>query len=242
MGFPCCLFLLTRLCEGLESRDSNQSRIPTLFFLVCYHVGGQGFYIIVKETSLYTDAEIVNGLINLDPAISAYVFYNRCYPLFKHLYSSYYTDCKTCLDLAHEIYILIMMPSTQSGKSKLQTFAFRSSFDTWLSVVSHNYCYAKFKKRIDTSAPIDFVLGDRFHGDSLSIGTDISSISKSDIETVLEMMPNERYRDIIRLIYLEGKDNDETAIQLGMKKSNLYNKHLLAKAQFEKVLKQEGLI
>lgn len=242
MGFPCCLFLLTRLCEGLESRDSNQSRAPTLFFLVCYHVGGQGFYIIVKEISLYTDAEIVNGLINLDPAISAYVFYNRCYPLFKHLYSSYYTDCKTCLDLAHEIYILIMMPSTQSGKSKLQTFAFRSSFDTWLSVVSHNYCYAKFKKRIVLESESVSQISDRKKEEAQSIGIDMTAISRADIETVLELMPNKRYQAIIRMIYLEGKDNDETAQELGMSKTNLYNKHILAKNQFEKVMKREGLL
>lgn len=197
---------------------------------------------MAKSVSIYTDAQLVEGLLKMDPEITSYVLYVRFYPLFKHLFSCYYTDCKTSLDLAHEIYLQIMVPGPENRHSKLQSFSYKSSFGTWLSVVSHNYCFAKYKKRIDSSAPIDYVLGDRFHDDSFSIGIDISSISKSDLETVLEMMPNKRYRDIIKLIYIEGKDNDETASLLGMNKSNLYNKHLLAKAQFEKALKQEGLI
>lgn len=197
---------------------------------------------MAKGLSLYSDEQLVAGLLNMDPQITSYVLYVRCYPLFKHLFSCYYTDCKTSLDLAHEIYVLIMVPGPESHKSKLQSFSYRSSFDTWLSVVSHNYCFSKFKKKINTSGDINVAAGDRIRDDALSIGIDISSITRSDIEVVLGLMPNERYSKIIRLIYLEGKDNDETAAILGMSKSNLYNKHLLAKAQFERVLKQEGLV
>lgn len=198
---------------------------------------------MAKESSLYTDNEIVNGLLIMDPAITSYVFYKRCYPLFKHLHSSYYTDCKTCLDLAHEIYILIMVPGPQSGRSKLQTFSFRSSFDTWISVVSHNYCYAKFKKKIELEPEPKETLGDRKLLEPPSnSGEDISTISREDIQTVIGLMPNKRYQAIIRLIYLQDKDNDETAEELGMSKDNLYNKHILAKAQLIKIMKREGLL
>jgi len=197
---------------------------------------------MTKNSSLYTDVELVEGLVNLDPGITSYVFYQRCYPLFKHLFYSYYTDCKTCLDLAHEIYILIMLPGPQSGKSKLQTFEFRSTFDTWLSVVSHHYCFTKYKKRVVFEYESSDKDSDRKRDETQSIAIDMSSISRSDIETVIGLMPNKRYQAIIRLIYLEGKDNDETALELGMSKSNLYNKHILARIQFERVMKREGLL
>lgn len=200
---------------------------------------------MAKKPSLYTDLEIVTGLLHLDPVITSYVLYERCYPLFKHLFSSYYTDCKTCIDLAHEIYVLIMVPGPKSHRSKLQSFEFRSSFDTWISVVSHNYCYAKFKKRIDISTDIEDIknkAGDSFSPSGSSLELDIRSISTSDLDTVIGLMPNLRYQNIIRLIYLEGKDYDETAQSLGMSKSNLYNKHILAKEQFVKILKKEGLL
>lgn len=197
---------------------------------------------MARGPSKYTDIQIVRGLLELDSSITAYVFYDRCYPLFKHLYTNYYTDCKTCLDLAHEIYVLIMLPSPENHRSKLQSFSFKSSFETWLSVVSHNYCFSKFKKRVDLSPSNIVSPSDRLLEGRESNGIDIRSISKSDIEAVLKIMPNERYRTIIRLIYLEGKDNDETATILGMNKDNLYNKHLLAKVQFENALKKEGLL
>ena len=52
-------------------------------------------------------------------------------------------------------------------------------------------------------------------------------------------MPNKRYRNIIRLRYLEQKTNEETAEALGMTMDNYYNKHKLAKAQYEKVCRKE---
>ena len=198
---------------------------------------------MAKTPSIYTDREIVNGLLEMDPTITSYVFYQRCYPLFKHLYSSYYTDCKTCLDLAHEIYVLIMAPGPKSGRSKLQTFSFQSSFDTWVSVVSHRYCYAKYKKRVELEPELNRTSRDRKQEEpSSNPDVDLNSISKQDIQAVVGFMPNKRYQTIIRLIYLEEKDNDETAVALGMSKDNLYNKHILAKAQLIKIMKREGLL
>lgn len=178
----------------------------------------------------------------MDPEITSYVFYKRCYPLFKYLFSSYYTDCKTCLDLAHEIYLLIMIPGPKTGMSKIQSFGFKSSFETWLSVVSHNYCYNKYKKKVNLEPDSGKLTGDRYSSEQNSIDIDMSSISRNDIQTVLGLMPNKRYQSIIRLIYLEGKDNDETAKELGMSKNNLYNKHILAREQFKRIMIREGLI
>ena len=41
---------------------------------------------------------------------------------------------------------------------------------------------------------------------------------------------------------LEEKSNEETAEILGMSMDNYYNKHKLAKEQFAKILRKEGLI
>ena len=197
---------------------------------------------MAKGPALYTDSEMVAGLLDLDPAITSYVFYNRAYPLFKHLFLSYYTDCNTCLDLAHEIYVFIMIPGPKTGKSKLQSFGFKSSFETWLSVVSHNYCYAKYKKRVILESEKEPTRGDSLQIGEESIDIDMKAISHNDIITILSLMPNKRYQQIIRLLYIDGKDNDETANVLGMSKANLYNKHILAKAQFVKIMKREGLV
>lgn len=72
-----------------------------------------------------------------------------------------------------------------------------------------------------------------------TIDMDFSSINRIDAEVILNQMPNRRYRELIRLRYLEQKTNEETAKELGMSMDNYYNKHRLAKAQYELVCKKE---
>lgn len=48
-------------------------------------------------------------------------------------------------------------------------------------------------------------------------------MNRADVEALLNMMPNMRYRNIIRLHYLEQKTHKETAEALGMSMDNYYN-------------------
>ena len=60
-----------------------------------------------------------------------------------------------------------------------------------------------------------------------------------DIEVILRLMPNKRYSQLIRLRYLDGHTNEETATLLGMNMNTFYNKHKLAKEQYIKILNKE---
>ena len=55
----------------------------------------------------------------------------------------------------------------------------------------------------------------------------------------LRLMSNARYRNLIRIRYLEQKSNEETAEILGMSMENYYNKHKLAKEQYIRVWRKE---
>ena len=70
----------------------------------------------------------------------------------------------------------------------------------------------------------------------------IDSINREDVEAILSLMPNKRYSKLIHLRYVDEKSNEETAETLGMSMDNYYNKHKLAKEQFAKILRKEGLI
>lgn len=87
-----------------------------------------------------------------------------------------------------------------------------------------------------------FETADRLDFKTESIDEKISSLDRGDVEKILSMMRNDRYRNIMRLRYLEDRDNEETAEILGMTMANYYNKHKLAKEQFCEVLRKEGLI
>ena len=65
-------------------------------------------------------------------------------------------------------------------------------------------------------------------------------MDKDDLNAILALMPNKRYSMIIRLRYLEGMSNEETATALQMSLDNYYNKHMRAKKQFNEILNKEG--
>lgn len=185
------------------------------------------------------DHQIVEWLLKRVEWATNEFLYGRCYPIFKSLFDRFYTDCPELRDFIDEIYIDIMEPRKISQKCKLETFCYRSSLYTWMGVVSIRFCYAKFKSSVQLDNLDD---SDRNSDIPLSKPAVNDLFDREDLNKVLEMMSNDRYRQIIRLHYLDGLSNEKTASQLDMDMPNYYNKHRLAKVQFINALKKEGLL
>lgn len=186
-----------------------------------------------------SDREVVSAILNRDARITRLYFYEKCYPLFKARYDKYYTDCESCVEFINEIYTYIMTPGVKTSKCYLSTFGFSCSLTCWLKIVTENYCHQLFKRRLDTIDNLEYV-GDRITPEPIS--PNIELLNRCDVEVILNLMPNKRYSNLIRLRYVEEKNNEETAGILGMSMDNYYNKHKLAKEQFAKILRKEGLI
>ena len=193
----------------------------------------------------YTDREIVKAILNRDALITKEYLYRKCYPLFKAIYDKYYTDCETLIEFINEIYVYICVPHPKTHQSKLANFGFRCTLTTWLKIVTENYCHQIFAKRIPMDQNFDDE-SDSFDRITDSVEIEISNLRMEDdkktIQRVLSQMPNERYRRLIELRYLQEKTNEETAAALNMKKDSYYPKHKLAKAQLYTALKKEGII
>lgn len=185
------------------------------------------------------DHQVVDWLIKRVEWATREFLYGRCYPIFKSLHNRFYSDCPEILDFIHEIYIDILQPRKKSEKCKLETFNYRSSLYTWMGVVSIRFCYARFKVSVQL---INLDDSDRNTDISISKPSINNIFDREDLDKILEMMTNERYRQIIRLRYVNGCSNEETAKQLSMDMPNYYNKHRLAKVQFVNALKKEGLL
>lgn len=194
------------------------------------------------------DLRIAQAVIRRDSLISKDFFYRQCYPLFKVIYDNYYTDCTDVYEFVNEIYTVILTPNRETGRCQLENYRGESRLTTWLKTVSLCHCYHKYKRkgrmpvvRIETEEDGENdCLADRFLDNSYSTTMNTSAIDRNDLETVIAMMPNERYRNIIRLRYLERRTNEETAEALGMTMANYYNKHKLAKRQYISSLNKES--
>ena len=200
---------------------------------------------------IYTeDLQIAKSLINRDEKVTRDYYYKDCYPLFKSIYDNYYTDCKCCKEFMDEIYIVVLAPSKITGKCQMESFRGESTLRSWLKTACLYYCYNKYelKQRMPVYEPLphptekdddDDVFSDRKKDESLSNLIDFSGMNRADVETLLSMMPNTRYRNIIRLLYLEQKTHKEVAEALGMSMANYYNKRILAEKQYMQVCRKE---
>lgn len=194
------------------------------------------------------DLAIAQAILERDESLTKRYLYQQCYPLFKSIYDSYYTDCNSCLEFISEIYVLIMTPSKKTGRCRLMSYRGESTLTQWLKVVCKFYCYSQFEqknKRPITESMSKTESGkskpsDRKRFDEPSIKEDLGVLHHSDVEAILGLMPNLRYSRLIRLRYVDSMTDKETAEALGMTMDNYYNKHKRAKEMFLKTLGEEG--
>lgn len=190
-----------------------------------------------------TDHDIVEALLRRDGHITREFFYRKCYPLFKSVYENYHTDCSSCLEFINEIYIHIMTPDKDSGACKLEGFRFQSTLFTWLKTVCLFYCYKKYERKarmpVESFFQENDVQGVRNGAMQESVNLDDAHLRSHDTEAILRLMPNRRYSELIRLRYVCGHTNEETAMLMGMNMNTFYNKHKLAKEQYLKTLRKE---
>jgi len=203
----------------------------------------------VNTIRLYTeDLNIAKALIRHDESVTKHFFYRQCYPLFKSIFDNYYTDCTCCKEFIDEIYILVLAPSRTTGKCQMENFRGESTLTSWLKSVCLFYCYKRFEKRenfekisvLQHSSENKSIDSDSLLEKYGSSEIEFDNMNRMDIETLIGMMSNERYRRIIQLRYVEHLSNEETAEALGMTMANYYNKHKLAKAQFLSVSRKEA--
>ena len=195
----------------------------------------------MDNIATYTDQEIVNAILNRDTFITKEFLYKKCYPLFKAIFDNYYTDCSDVIEFITEIYTYILYPHRETHKSKLEGFDFKCSLPQWLKIVTRNYCRYVYSRRIVLDSDIDVNDGRNLPSDD-SLLSETKSLDTDDLRKVLLSMPNERYRELIRLSYLQEKSNEETASILGLSMPNYYNTHKRAKGQFCEALRKEGLL
>ena len=196
------------------------------------------------------DLKIAHSLIKRDDGVTRNYYYRECYPLFKSIYDNYFTDCHSCKEFMDEIYVLVISPSKATGKCQMENFKGESSLTSWLKTVCLFYCYKKYnlKRRNPihesleslTLSDISKSNSNRFDQVENSIDIDLSNMNRSDVEALLRLMPNVRYRTIIRLLYLEQKTHKETAEALGLSMEVYYNKRILAEKQFKQIQIKEG--
>lgn len=179
---------------------------------------------------------MVECLINRMPEETDQFLYGKYYPLFRKLFLYYYTDCLDEVELTNEIYLHIMEPAKGQRLSPLEKFQFKCRLAWWMKLISVHFCISKWK----THRELTFFES----AEDLPPTTDCKlsatvGIEREDFETILCLMRNERYRNLIRCRYLEGMSHEEAATEMGEKMSDYYRTHDRAKRMLRETFFKE---
>ncbi|MBR6282862.1 MAG: sigma-70 family RNA polymerase sigma factor [Muribaculaceae bacterium] len=173
------------------------------------------------------DRLIVKHLLARDSEVTGWFLFKKCYPLFKALHDSKHpAGCDTWADLAKEVFIQLLTPTKSTGRCPLENFEFKCSLTMWLKIVTLNFCNSSHHGEIDTIS-LDFQQNDddddRFRPWEPSLPPDNTRLDTRDVDVVLSMVDNERYREMLRLQHIELLDNTEIAERMNVNMDNFYN-------------------
>ena len=152
------------------------------------------------------------------------------------------------MEFMNEIYLLILTPSKKTGRCQLENYKGESTLRSWIKSVALFYCYKRFEIKNRMPIDSDYLKDEKNKQPTDRISNDLASsnemnfsdMRREDMIVLVSLMPNKRYGEIIRLRYIEEKTNEETAKIMGMTMANYYNKHKLAKEQFDIICRKEA--
>jgi RNA polymerase sigma factor (sigma-70 family) len=174
--------------------------------------------ILLKESGRcepMTDQQIIQGLIDRDNAITERFFFVKCQPLFRSIMRLVFNYKVDYDEFVNELYQVLL----KDDAFKLRQFEYRSTLMQWLKTVAIRHFILKRDEMIanESKEPIYEENNDRAEESENVI------ISRVDLESLLDLMKNERYVFIIRKLILEEIDPEHLAKSMGVNTANLYN-------------------
>ena len=88
---------------------------------------------------IYSDKEIVDGILRNDSKIIEYFFFNRCSPMFAFIISKIFNNRAEKDELVNELFLYL----NQNDWYKIRQFDFKSKLTTWVSVVAVRFFIRK---------------------------------------------------------------------------------------------------
>lgn len=171
-----------------------------------------------------TDREIIQGLIDRNDRVTREFFFKHCRPLFNYIISLVFTYEVEYDEFVNELYLNLM----DNDGAKLRSFDYRGSVYQWLKVVAIRFFINKRGRMIEDQSH-------ESHNYERGAAIDADNSSESDIQRLLQLMPNKRYAHVIQRLILDDIKPEELASSMKITTANLYNIRRRAMAQLTRV-------
>ena len=129
------------------------------------------------DYDLYTDEQIVNGILAGDRPLTEYFFHRKCFKLLAYILYSVFDGQQDYRALESELFLHI----AHNDWYKLRQFEYRSSLLAYISVIAVRFFQRKRLELIDS--PLGDALLEKHHQ---TMNTSFSVERRIDIEKALE--------------------------------------------------------
>lgn len=175
-----------------------------------------------------TDQEIVQALIERDNAVTRQFFFVKCRPLIASIIRNIYSYPVDYDEMVSVLYEYLM----ENDAARLRQFQFRSSIYLWIKITAIRLFIARRGRVIDeTSKEPPY----RRPEESEVVDPAFDIDNKMDLQTMLELMPNRRYADVIQQVIINAVPPEQYALQQGITLANLYNLKKRAMQAFTRI-------
>lgn len=135
-------------------------------------------------------------------------------------------------ELVNELYLYLQADDWH----KLRQFDYRSRLTTWMKVVAIRFFQKKRNAMIENDSLDTLYMVESGYSEK-------QIHQKLDAESLLEKLPNERFRFVIRKLVLEDKEPQELANEMVITVDNLYNIKRRALLQLARIAgKEDGYV
>lgn len=178
-----------------------------------------------------SDKDIVKLLLANDAEAIEYVFFCRCENLFSHISNTVVCTLNSKDELVNEFFLYL----SSDDWRRLRQFQFKSSIDTWLTIVAIRF----FKSKEEPELPKTVELNEqdlcavKKKADDFDI---IYELSRVELYEAIEKLKNSRERCAL-LGVLAGKSADKVAGEMGCSVMAVYNLIKKAKKALKKIMK-----
>lgn len=175
-----------------------------------------------------SDLEIVRGLIERDGRVTEWFLYEKCRPLFMAI-MRHVLGCRADYDeMVGELYAYLMADDCD----KLRRFEYRSSVYQWIKVVATRF-FIRHRDSVIGGTPKNAL----YEGTEECATDDAARrmTDRMDVASMLDMMDNRRYADVIRCLVLDDMEPERYAVTIGVSVDNLYNIKRRAMAAFTRI-------
>ena len=179
------------------------------------------------QFDLYSDRQIVDGILNNDKKLIGYFFNKKCSKLLSYIILNVFDGHVDKCELVSELYLYL----AKDDWYKVRQFDFRSKLMTWLSVVAIRFFQKKREELIENQSSEALIEQNR-----ISTTETMAIENRIDINKAISLVPNPRYRMVIEKLDLEELVPDELADEMGVTVDNLYNIHRRALLQLKLIM------